>query len=199
MSRKGYKMEEYIIFEGMKKTIISEIEKIGVIDEESSKKCFEYLECHRELLGDEEAIEVIMSDFSLPEKGMAFMIPGGNYYVRLKKVTILFVAIILNLKISKGISWSTIGLSEKFLKAFINLSEETGEKCIVKELACKKKACDSIQILDNGEECINNHFNCTYNQEGACRLTNEKIIELCEGLAEKEVFDKVDKYFVYKI
>ncbi len=199
MSRKGYKMEEYIIFEGMKKTIISEIEKIGVIDEESSKKCFAYLERHRELLGDEETIEVIMSDFSLPEKSKAFIIPGGNYYVRLKKVTILFVAIILNLKISKNISWSTIGLSEKFLNAFINLSEETGEKCIVKELACKKKVCDSAQILDNGGECINNHFNCPYNEEGACRLTNEKILELCEGLAEKEVFDKVGNYFVYKI
>lgn len=125
--------------------------------------------------------------------GYKKLIPKTRYHVNLKNISILCLQVvgemILQAKRKNGKfneqDFPIISTLIELKNCFSKLREDTGELCIAKEIATKNKDFEGWNSFINiRRECVNNHLECSYNQDGKCKLTEkdfEKIVKLLEN------------------
>jgi hypothetical protein len=151
----------------------------------------DYLQKHNELLDDDEYVN-IEAKVNKPSPGpIGFILMNKKYSINIKKSTIIILAFLLDLNLSKGIASLVLNLSGFSFQVLQKIENE--EKCLVIDilLGNKKNASD---FNYNNEECVQNEIKCPYRDEYFCKRPIETINNLFEKLIAKQVIQKKLNY-----
>ena len=202
-------MNEYIEYMG---TFDETVDRISVecsIDREAAFKILNVLIDNPDLLDRKtEKLYSKSADDKVAAGKSGMMIGRSTYYLSIKKVT-LFTAFLLisavslaNSEINYAAVLGSLALQIPSLPQLLNGSfkiyEESGEKCIIRELAARKQSPASAKDIKRkiGKICTK-EYNCDYRINGKCTCTADDIEAVCESLAEKGALKKTGNKYVY--
>lgn len=189
---------EYIRIKGSKAVVEDCFSDYG-IDADSANAIVSYLHKNSKLLRDDESVQISTDFTSVPPGSMGFMLFETNYYINLKISTIVVAALLADISFAKGACSVLLELCGFSKTAITALSEENGEKCIVREtLACESQT-GTPKILEplNGE-CCNIDLSCKLRIEGKCCCTEKHVREIYNRLAERNMFKPSGECFKYQ-
>lgn len=160
---------------------------------------YELKEEIRNLISKDERLEILMEFPQMPPGMLEMLIPKTNLYVNLKVTTIALIALILDAEITKGAANFILAATGFNVNSIVKLNEEIGEKCLLLEIYRKQRHEAKLDIFDQicGKECINNHMNCKYRDQGICTIPKEKIRDVLERMVNKNVFSKNGELYKY--
>lgn len=186
------------IFSGSKENFEHELSKM--IEEKDINKFIDGItKLSPYFCSDDEYITVTTC---IPETNpdiMECLIPGTNFNVNLKAVTITIIAAILDVSLTKVFATATLSMLGFNSHAIVKLNETEGEKCIVLEMLRTKSRIIFEDILPpNNGECLNNNLNCKYRINGKCKIGKNDIqgnlLSLCNKNVIRESGKGVYKY-----
>ena len=196
-----------VTFKGTQEEIIEQIMEVFAAfdrvsndaDREYAELLLETLKKYQRFLGDDEIFMTYREEDTggkkliLEEKCLHINIRQASFFLLLKlldKVLLLPSGGIIQPGDALQIFQSE--------PVMVFLQEIQGELCVLMETArCGRKGTDAnLLIRDNKrQECINNHYQCEYNQDGKCSCTPEKVNSILEHLCELGVLKK--KFWKY--
>lgn len=190
-----------IVKKGSEQSIIYQIEKMG-FDKCESEKIFDFITSNKCLLSDDEFINKSLHNDDSNPGIIYYMIPNLNYdyYINLKYSTIMIVALLLDIKYTKGFSTLALNLSNINIPHIIKVDENNGEKCILKEtLSLKNKTGTNTVLLPFHGECCNNNYICKFRRIDKCECAKENIDEIYKQLTKKGIFKKEGDKYIYQL
>ena len=137
--------------------VISALTYLG-LDADSTKAILEYLRHNQNLLASDEWVCA-----QIPyDEGTCYLCPPGlEYYINLRIASIVTAAFLADVFITKGAMSALLRLCGLSGISITKLSEERGEKCIVKESVIHRPKLGSSAILKRFKgECCNNDLSC---------------------------------------
>lgn len=151
------------------------------------------------LLAKDERLEMTMEFPKMPPGMIGMLISKTNLYVNLKVTTIALLALILDAEITKGAANFILAATGFNVNSIVKLNEEIGEKCILLEIYMQQHHEAKLDIFDQicGKECINNHMNCRYRDQGVCTISKENVRDALERMVNKNVFSKNRELYKY--
>ena len=160
---------------------------------------FDFLKDNKEILEDDESLVSYTKNPSFPPDVIGFMTPQYNYYINIKITTIVIVASILDITLTKGVISTILNMCGFSSTSIVKLDERNGEKCIVKETLLSENKTGYPSILRRfAGECCNNDMNCRFKNGAFCSCTEQDIIIIYQRLAEKNLFKKLGDSFEYQ-
>jgi hypothetical protein len=153
---------------------------------------FDYLQKHNELLGNDEYVNIETKMNKPPPGPMGFILMNKKYSINIKKSTIIILAFLLDLNLSKGIASLALNLSGFSFQVLQKIENE--EKCLVTDILLGNKKNASDFNYNNGE-CVQNDIKCPYKDECFCKRSIETINNLLEKLTAKQVIKKKNEFF----
>jgi hypothetical protein len=131
---------------------------------------------------------------------LGFLIGGANYYINLKKTTLILLAFMMDLKLTKGASSLMLNLMGVNFATIQKLGADNGEKCIVCELIHRKGKLNDVGTLLFGRaSCINNHLLCRFRDEGRCGLKDGELMSIIDGLVKRGLFTFTEGRYAYNL
>lgn len=189
---------EFFETRGSKSNVESDFADLG-IDASSANAIIDYLCKNKELLGDDECIKISREFPSFPPGVIGLMIPSTNYYINIKVATIVVVAFLADISFGNGVLSMLLGLCGFSNTAVTKLSEELGEKCIVRETLVHNPKVGSSRILVPLKgECCNNDLSCKFRVEDKCHCTEDDVLKIYEKLADRNMFKRIGDCFEYQ-
>lgn len=189
-------MENTFMIDGTKKDIILALYNNGIDKMEDAERLLDYLFQNREFLGKDEEID----NEEPTEDFMGLTVCDNSYYVNVKTTTIVILATLLDICLTKGFASVALSLFGVYPTAFARIEEKSGEKCILKEILTRKQKMGNLQILEhNNGKCCNPFSCCKYRKGEECSCTGDDIILIYEKLSEKNVLKKSEEHvYFYK-
>lgn len=140
--------------------------------------------------------EHIIITTSIPESNpdvMELLIPEMNYNIRITAFTIIILAMILDVKFTKGVvayGLNAIGFNSN---ALVRIEEKNGEKCVLLEILRIKSHTITESVLPpTNKECFNNNLCCKYRSEGQCEIKKEDVHNIILDLCKKNVIKEYE-------
>lgn len=196
---KGETIMRKIELRGLQNEVYKKIASIGLNNSCDAEQIVTFLEHNKELLCSDEKIE---TSIEIPDSSpgmLSLIIMRKNLYINLKVSTILIVALLLDIHMTKGFAQLLIAMMGISSRAIVAFSEENGEKCIIKETLKTQDKIGHPGILSKFRgECCNNNLNCKYRTEGMCCCTQDKIKEIFDDLVSCNMFKKVGDFYKYQ-
>lgn len=184
------------MIDGTKEDIILALYNNGIDKIEDAEKLLDYLLENQEFLGDDEEID--SGETTMDVNFMGLVMCDNSYYVNIKTTTIVIIATLLDIYLTKGFASVALSLFGVYPTAFTRIEEKNGEKCILKETLAATHKKGNLQILDqNKGKCCYPLSCCKYRNEEECSCTSDDIILIYEKLCEKNVLEKKLKEHVY--
>lgn len=165
-----------------------------------------YLIEHRELLSSAEVINVDNREDGIDGISSGFIAEDAGFYIQIRKAliyaalffisdaVIAYAGLDLNAIMQSLVVEAAVG---NFVIPHFILSEKSGEKCIIQEIASKKTDTSPKEIKKSiGRICTRNYA-CVYRQKGKCKCKTADIEVICETLAEKKALVKSGIYYRY--
>lgn len=189
---------KYLVINGSKAQVESCFADLG-IDASSANAIIDYLGKNKEILNSDEYVKISTEFPSFPPGMIELMIPETNYYINIKTATIVVAAFLADLYLTQGALSMLLGLGGFSGTALTTLSEEHGEKCIVRETLAQNPQVGSAHILAPLKgECCNNDLSCKYRIDGRCYCTEDDILKIYEKLAERNMFVRIGDFYHYQ-
>lgn len=192
-------MREYINLEGNESAVIENMMEEFHITKEQSEQFLEFIEYNQEILSEDEMFQHCNGIDETSDDIIQLVISEGKYYINLKRTTFYVVIWLLENKLINEDITTPLEMIGLFYGGRVlgKPDEYTGEKCILLELAKKrKKGADEKLLKKYKGECCNNHYECNHNKNGKCDCTIDTVREICDQLVEKGmVVKKRGKYF----
>lgn len=201
MKRQGAIDVQQIELNGSYEIVCNGIEKIVGINSKSAQKILDYLIENKDKPDKDYELECFSYRYysNLPPGSLALMTSKYNYYINIKKTTVIIIALILDITITKGASSALINMHGISGPCVVKLNERNGEKCIVKETVFSKNRIGSVDVLQKFKgECCNCDMDCKYNKGDQCGCTKEDVREIYNNLTHIGLFKKAGEYFVYQ-
>lgn len=169
------------------------------LPEDILKQCIIFIDQHKEILLDDELFQCSISQESLYGHP-AFITDNAEYYISLKLLSI-YLSLWLIGKITHIDLLTLAGFTDITAgNLCAKLNEENGERCIMTELARKRKEGADHKLLKKYKgECCNNHLHCQYNHNGRCCCSNERISEILDSFADMKILNKKWKKYYYNL
>lgn len=191
--------DKHFIIDGNKKDAILALHKCGIEKLDDAEKLLDYLSQYTGFLSAEEAIEIEteMAD----HKTMGLTLCDSSYYVNLKTTTIVIIAALLDISLTKGFASAALSLFGGSSTAFARIEETDGEKCILKETLSEKQRAGKADILKKYEgKCCYPVSDCKFRSNEACRCAGNDITAIYEKLCEKNIFRRnpADQRYYYQ-
>ena len=201
-------MNEYISFSGTYDETIDFIANTCSISRNAALKIVNCLIENPDLLDKkkEELYKEDADDKVVPGKA-SLMTGNANYYINIKRTTLITAFLVLgaiSLKIDESDVFTKLAMGlglPMFNKTIgFKIHEETGEKCMIRELAARKGSPASAKDLKRkiGKKCVK-EYNCDYRVSGNCTCSENDIDEIFKSLFEKGALDKSGKKYMYKL
>lgn len=200
--------DEYICCSGSFQNIIGNIANSGLLSKELAIESLNFLMENTELLEkDKEILSANTNDDSVQMGESGFMVDGANFYIKLRKSTILLALMLVSSAALSFVSSDVIALVAPYIVGGMlgdvshlgfKLYEESGEKCIIHELAAKRQSILSPKDIKKniGKRCTRD-YNCSFRKNGKCKCEIDDIINICETLNDKGAVIKSGKYYRY--
>ncbi len=190
---------ERIKFNGYKNAVYKKIADFGLNNTCDAEQIITFLQHNKELLSSEEKIETTIEMPKSSPGVMNFTIMKENLYINLKTSTILMAALMLDIHITKGLAQLLIMMTGINGRSIATFSEESGEKCVIKEtLRTKNKIGHPNLLTDFQGECCNYNLNCKYRSDDKCCCTPDKIKEIFDELVSRNMFKKDGDFYKYQ-
>lgn len=153
------------------------------------------------LLSEDERLELTMEFPQMPSGKLGILIPKTNIYINLKVTTITLIALILDEKITKGVANFLLAATGFNANSIVKLNEEIGEKCVLLEIFRKQYHEAKLDIFNSicNKECVNNHMNCKYRNQGICTISKEQVKDILEQMVNKNIFNKKGDIYKYNL
>lgn len=184
---------------GSSDEVYKRIASIGLSNTRDAEQIITFLKHNGDLLCSDEKIESIME---MPESSpgmMSMVVMRKNLYVNLKVSTILIVALIFDIHLTKGFAQLLTAMLGISSRSVVTFSEENGEKCIIKETLRTKDKIGHPSILAKFKgECCNNNLNCKHRIDDKCYCTPDKVKEIFDNLEDCNMFKKEGDFYKYQ-
>lgn len=191
---------EYFNAEGTIQKICKELSYITANDTENARAIFEFLIDNKDILDNDESLTTSIDLSSFPSGVIGFMTPEYNYYINIKITTIVVLALILDIALTKGVISTVLNMCGFSSTSIVTLDERNGEKCIIKETLISRNRYGSQNVLSRfAGKCCNNDLNCRFRAGDDCTCTKEDITTIYQRLSEKNLFKKIgNDYYEYQ-
>lgn len=166
--------------EKIKECIASELS----ISPTEAEKVFSYLEA---------AYQENTAEFGRIDQSTAFgkglVLGSGQYYINLPKSTLMVIALILDITLTKGVISGICGMLGIQTQSFYHINQHKGETCLLRECLRNDNAADLDQYSYlTGHECINNDLKCQYrNEDGQCCIQKTDIEKVLIHFKEAQI------------
>lgn len=168
----------------------------------------------KDLISDDEKLELVVRIVPILNKPLGvhaiftclpffppILIPGLGYniYINLKASTLAIIALILDIKVTNGISSFILAATGVNIRSIAKIDENIGEKCVLLEVYRKEDHQANPDIFKQvcGKECINNDMNCKYRSNGVCTMDQERVKGILDNLSDKNVLTKRNDSYKY--
>lgn len=189
---------KYLEIRGSKSKVESYFADLG-FDAPSANAIINYLHKNKEVLNSDEYVKISAEFSSFPPGMIGLMVPRTNYYINIKVTTIVVAALLADITLTQGALSTFLGLCGFSSTALTELSEELGEKCIVREtLARNPKVGSSSILIPLKGECCNNDLSCKFRIDGRCRCSKDDILKIYEKLTERNMFSRIGDFYKYQ-
>lgn len=192
--KEGKSDMERIVVRGDEKEIIAELSKY--IDPGDVRIVVRSLPVFSELIEDDETLE-ISKGTQEQGSGMGFVVPKTNYYINLKKTTIAFIGLLLDVGFAEGFAafiLSIFGVSADVIR---ELSDT--EKCVLFLVkADAVLAGEGKYMLRDSLPCINYARECGCRQYDKCSLPEDILTDTVQKLLEKNIIKQKGNLLVYR-
>lgn len=204
------KEDGYICCSGSFQYVVDSIVNLGLLSRELAVESLNFLMENVDLLEkDGEVLFAKPANDSVKNGESGFMVDGADFYVKLRKSTILLALMLVSSASLSFISSDVIALVAPYIVGGMlgdvshlgfKLYEESGEKCIIHELAVKRPSIISPKDIKKniGKRCARD-YNCSFRKNGKCKCEIDDIINICETLCDKGAVIKSGKYYRYII
>lgn len=189
---------------GTKEEAVLGLCNLGIEEMEAGERILDYLAQNSEFLSDEEHISE-KSSFVGENDDMEYMsmlFSDTQYYVSLKITTIVLVALLLDIRITKGLAAAALSLAGiPSGTVFAHIDEHNGEKCILKEILRRKSKDGNRYLLDSYDgKCVYPVSCCRFRNGENCDCTNGDVKHILEVLREKNVLktSSEEGHYVYR-
>lgn len=181
-------MNEYLRLEGLEDAVLQQISERMEISDDNATRVLFYLINNQKLLGNDESIVISKAK----PKIMGMTVANEKYYINLKITTLAICALLLDIKLTKGLMSSVFSLAGIPTKAFVKLDEREGQKCILREVLMSENKMGDVRILNkfHGQCCNNDLCSCRYRSEGYCTCQPEAVEKIFQELEKNNVFRK---------
>ncbi|MCM1237349.1 MAG: hypothetical protein NC489_45365 [Ruminococcus flavefaciens] len=202
--------DEYICCSGSFQSIVDNIVSSGLLSRELAVESLNFLMENTDLLEkDREELSANLADDSVKNGESGFIVDSANFYVKLRKSTILLALMLVSSAAMSFVSSDMVALITPFLVGSVvgdvshsgfRLYEESGEKCIIHELASKRPLVISPKDIKKniGKRCARD-YNCSFRKNGKCKCEIDDIMVICETLKDKGAVIKSGNYYGYII
>ena len=189
---------KYLEMSGSRSEVESYFLVLG-IDAPSANAIINYLYKNKEILNSDENIKISTEFPTCPPGTLAFMIPRTNYYINIKVTTIVVAALLADIALTQGALSTFLGLCGFSSTAITELSEELGEKCIVRETLARTPKVGSSSILAPLKgDCCNNDLACRFRIDSRCHCSEDDILKIYEKLTERNMFSRIGEFYKYQ-
>lgn len=200
-------MDEYICCSGSFQHVIDDVVNSGLLPKELAVESLNYLMENIDLLekGKEMLAAKQADDYLCGSSG--FIPEGANFYIQLKKSTILLAAMLVSSAAMSFFDANIVALISPIIvksvfggvqQLWFRVYEESGEKCIIRELASKRSSVVSPKDIKKkiGNTCTK-EYNCNFRKKGKCKCKSADIEDICETLKEKGAVFKSGNCYGY--
>lgn len=163
-----------IIKIGNDEQIINQIESTLSISQQDAESIFKYLQ-----LSFQENTDVFGCIYTNAPEGMEMMAKGGQYYINMPKFLLVFIALLLDITLSKGVILSVCGMAGVSTQVLYPMNQRNGESCLFREYVRNKGFFgNNWRPSFPGKACVNIDLSCEHlSKEGTCTI-QEADIEL---------------------
>ncbi len=184
---------DYINIQGDENTVISELSKY--MNQGGAKLIVQNLPFFMDALGDDEAFD-IKEEKPEQENGLGFMIPKTNYYLNVKKTTLAFIGLLLDIQFTNGFASFVLNIFGVTADTVRKLKDI--EKCVLLLLKTNSIIMDNGKYTLNGTpKCMNFALGCTYRQYDKCCLSNGVLHDTVQHLLDEKVIKCRGNSLVY--
>lgn len=200
--------DEYICCSGSFQYIVDNVVNSGLLSRELAVESLNFLMENTDLLEkDREVLSANPANDSVKNGESGLMVGDANFYVKLRKSTILLALMLVSSSVLGFFGSNVIEIAVTSIVGGIlgdvshlgfRLYEESGEKCIIHELAAKRPSIISPKEIKKsiGKRCARD-YNCNFKKSGKCKCEIDDITNICETLHEKGAVTKSGNYYGY--
>lgn len=169
-----------------------------MMDIDDAKTLSWELEKYQNFVDEDEIIQV--------QKRVADFVPGyvsylheeWEYNINLKALSLAEIALLFDIRLDIGIVSSVLAIIGGNGQAIVKVSVEDAEKCLIREAILRKPhIIDKEVFAGTNSECVHNNYNCKYKEDGVCKISERDIVEVLDGLSQKNVFTKIRNQYKY--
>lgn len=184
---------DYISIQGDENTIISELSPY--VNQGGAKLIIQNLPFFIDFLGDDEIFETKEEKQEL-ENGLGFMVPKTNYYLNVKKTTLAFIGLLLDIQFEN--SFTSFALNIFGVTADTIRKLKDMEKCVLLLIKTNSIVTDNGKYTLNGTpKCMNFTLGCTYRQYDKCCLSNDALHDTVQKLLDEKIIKSKGNSLVY--
>lgn len=140
--------------------------------------------------------EQIIISSNIPKSNpdiMELLIPETNYNINISALTVAILAIILDVKLTKGVLSTGLSAMGFNTHALSRIDEKNGEKCLLLEmLRTKSRTITEFVLPPIDKECFNNDLCCKYRIENQCKIKREDVHKILLSLCHKNVIKECE-------
>lgn len=199
-SNSGFTCSEYFTFCGTENELKEKL--LLFMSEEDSLSFINGICNYCQFLGEDEFVERTLSypqtDSKTDSKMLYFLIPSLNYNINIKALTLTELALVLDIKLTLGLASATLAILGFNNQAIVRIDASEGEKCLILEAIQSKNRVineDVFSVCNN--QCVHNDLGCKYQDGDHCTINKENINTILDGLCEKNIFKKINKFYKY--
>lgn len=140
--------------------------------------------------------EQIIISYNMPASNpdiMELLIPETNYNIKISALTVVILATILDVKLTKGVMLAGLSAMGFNNQALSRIDERNGEKCLLLEmLRTKSRTITEFVLPPINNECFNNDLCCKYRIENQCKIKKEDVHKILLSLCQKNVIKECE-------
>ncbi len=184
---------DYINIQGDEGIVISELSKY--VNQGGAKLIVQNLPFFIDVLDDGETFE-IEKEKQERENGLGFMVPKTNYYLKVKKTTLAFIGLLLDIQFENSFASFALNIFGITVDTIRKLKDM--EKCVLLLVKTNSIVMDNGKyMLNDTPKCMNFTLGCTYRQYDKCRLSNDVLHDTVQKLLDEKIIKRKGDSLVY--
>ena len=147
---------------------------------------FNFINKHESILEEEEYLEIEKAPMIYKPGVYNTMLLNANYSINIRKSLIIFLMLVLDSKMTKGIASTCLVLTGVSAQTIHKISEY--ERCILLDTLIGQKWIAEDYLYFN-QECVQNDITCPYRKDYQCCRSLDNIEMLLDDLKTKQILN----------
>ena len=191
---------EFFSFSGTESELKSVLS--AFLSDEDTKTFIDNIQDVTQCLGKDEFIEKSSSaprtNKETDSNMINLLVGSSNYNINIKALTLVAIALILDIKLTIGFASSILSIIGFNNQAIVRINASEGEKCLILEAKYANKRIINEDVLAMyNSECVHNDLMCKYRNGDKCTIQKEDIRRILEELCNKNIFKRIKSLYKY--